>query len=66
MSYIDNQVQNITEILLEVGCGIYHPTSEKIRGILCETIIAANLDSSLAADAIDYLNREENDTTGKN
>lgn len=59
MSYIQQQLDKITVVLENNGCGLY-PTDVKLVGkIIAEAIIAANLDSSLIEEAVKYFEDDE-------
>ena len=61
MSYIENTLDKINEILLENGCGLYQPDLVSIGNIISDAIIAANLDSSLTGEAVDWINTHRDD-----
>lgn len=56
MSYIEKTLDKINEILVENGCGLYQPDVVDIGNIISDVIIASNLDSSLASEAVDWIN----------
>ena len=56
MSYIENTLDKINEILLENGCGLYQPDLTEIGNIISDVIIASNLDSSLTGEAVNWIN----------
>lgn len=56
MSYIEKTLDKINELLLENGCGLYQPDLVKIGNIISDVIIGSNLDSSLAEEAVNWIN----------
>jgi hypothetical protein len=56
MAYIEQTLDKINEVLLENGCGLYQPDLIEIGNIISDVIVGANLDSSLAAEAVDWIN----------
>lgn len=56
MKYIENTLDRLNEILIQNGCGLYHPAMIEIGNILSDVIIGANLDSSLVDDALEWNN----------
>lgn len=57
MAYIEQTLDKINEVLLENGCGLYQPDLIEIGNIISDVIIGANLDSSLAGEAVDWINK---------
>jgi hypothetical protein len=56
MAYIEQTLDKINEVLLENGCGLYQPDLIEIGNIISDVIVGANLDSSLAEEAVNWIN----------
>ena len=52
MSYIGQQTDKILTVLEVNGCSLYPPDVNIISKIIAEAVVAANLDSSLAEEAV--------------